>query len=159
MISTLQSSAPFEYRVYSRYSFPRSPHAIESIPGQQSQVQSNVRKISANIDQLSSIVSEMTDDKIASMEEVKQITESFRSPAKQTNTGNRHGLSSDSIVQARFDIERKDDQIQQSDHSFSSYQNNFISSFDHGEKKEVAKPEVALAESVKKQSKEKGRGL
>ena len=45
-------------------------------------MQDNVKKINANIDQLSSIVSEITDDKIASMEEVKKITESFRSPVK-----------------------------------------------------------------------------
>ena len=71
-----------------------------------------MRKINTNIDQLSSIVSEMTDEKLASMEEVKKITESFRSPVKQVNTATRHGLSSDSIVQARFDIERPEDQIQ-----------------------------------------------
>ena len=82
MISTLQDSAPFEYRIYSRYSFPRSPHAIEQIPSSQSQVQDNVRKINTNIDQLSSIISEVTDEKLASMEEVKKITESFRSPVK-----------------------------------------------------------------------------
>ena len=98
MISTLQDSAPFEYRIYSRYSFPRSPHAIEQIPSSQSQVQDNVRKINTNIDQLSSIISEVTDEKLASMEEVKKITESFRSPVKQVNTGTKHGHSSDSIV-------------------------------------------------------------
>ena len=61
-------------------------------------MQDNVKKINNNIDQLSSIISEMTDDKIASMEEVKKITESFRSPVKQVNTGMSQGYSSNSIV-------------------------------------------------------------